>query len=97
MSAPERLNISWRPDEPDDGFLEYTLIGRFLNTNVGYRRDDLPPTLAEALKVPEIAALVDAAIDLGQADEAGQCAIPWGLVTKMRAALAAIKDAEGRE
>lgn len=70
--APERLAVHWttadRDTMPssvgaltpkDSGFLlpppAYSHAER-----VAYRRADLPPTLAEALKVPEVRALVEA-------------------------------------
>lgn len=55
MSAPERINIVWRDNEPDDGFIEYTTIGRFIvdvdgAESVDYVRADLvdPAAIREA-------------------------------------------------
>jgi hypothetical protein len=61
MTAPERI---W-------ACMDGPMVGLFVSggINMGwpeYIRADLPPTLEAALKVPEIAALLKAAIDIDQ-------------------------------
>lgn len=61
--APERI---WLDDvERMHAFLSSEdCEGCYGGKGTPYRRADLPPTLAEALAVPEVAALVDAALSV---------------------------------
>jgi hypothetical protein len=68
MTAPERI---WATpfDIKSDGGTYCDAESRPSAPNKDawcYRRADLPPTLAQALAVPEIAALVEAAADLAR-------------------------------
>jgi len=64
MSGPERIWIE-HAEESNPYFYEACELSLAAAPVVEYRRADLPPTLPEALAVPEVAALVEAAYKEG--------------------------------
>lgn len=59
MSAPERIWATWQEDFGAVQIGTWADTVRFEPLGVEYARADLPPTLAAALAVPEIAAMVE--------------------------------------
>jgi hypothetical protein len=58
--APERVWLYVDVDDQGEAYLELIRPDAECSTDVEYRRADAPPTLAEAMAVPEVAALVEA-------------------------------------
>jgi hypothetical protein len=88
--APERI---WATVDVDvsaqiiDVYAQASPDG-FVGHPVEYRCADLPPTLAQAMMVPEVRELVEAAKALLEAHESGWAAgKDWGAAERTRAAL----------
>jgi len=93
--APKRINVAWN-DEDDDGRLEYTTAGRFLNTGVDYIRADLVAELVDAARIEDACYMAYIATPTDRGGNAG----PKGTARKnwqsardtLRAALAALQE-----
>ena len=85
--APERIWFLWAVGGPN-GRVFASKVDHSEEGYPEYRRADLPPTLAQAMMVPEVRELVEAFKVLLEAHESGWIAgEDWGAAERARAAL----------
>lgn len=94
--APERI-WAWQTGvQPEHGHFGLWCTETDSEAPTQYRRADLPPTLAQALQVPEVAELFHAANRLAEMDERHNGDRTEPAMRNLKHALAAIKDAQDR-